>query len=243
MRHPLLALADVHRLTTVTRGRTLDAYVFDHHRSAFAIWCHAARELGTPLTLVTLDRHMDLGTPAHRAPDHRAPLEALDLFARHRLAPSNDDHIVAAFDSGALDGAVVVARSHAPPSLDAFRPYRSPSGIAHPFAFSPSVQALGDDAHRQVERAGPIALDIDLDAFTDPSPHEVDVVVPWARDKLAGWLRPPGSEAFWADVLAKAAVVTIAREPYHCGGFAAGARLWLDFAEVFFGELLETDAP
>lgn len=243
MRHPLLALADVHRLTTVTRGRTIDVYVFDHHRTAFTIWTHAAQALGAPLTLVTLDRHMDLGTPAAVAPRFTEPLRQLDAFARHELAPSNDDHIVAATESGAIADAVVVARSHEPASLARFRPLLDRTGTLHRFAFAPGPARLGADAHVLVREAGHIALDIDLDAFTTPSDGDPEELLAWDRAAITRWLQPPGSGSWWDELLARTAVVTIAREPYHCGGFARGAQLWRDFSAAFFVDLLRADEP
>ena len=51
------------------------------------------------------------------------------------------------------------------------------------------------------------------------------------------------ADAFWDVVLPRVAVVTIAREPYHCGGFRLGAQLWRDFSAVFFGGLLGVEEP
>lgn len=243
MAHPLLALADVHRLTTEVRGRPLEAYLFDHHRSAFAVWCHTAATLGAPLTLVTLDRHMDLGTPAAAPPDHRAPLAELDQFARHRLAPANDDHVVAALEAGALADVVVVARSHAPPSLDRFRPYRDARGGTHRFAFARAPAALGPEAFELIREAKAIVLDVDLDCFTTLSDGHPDEVLGWDSALIDSWLRPPGSGPLWDELLARVSLVTVAREPYHCGGFDRGARLWLAFSGPFFQQLLGTDPP
>ena len=244
MRHPLLALADVHRLTTVAFGRTLDVYLFDHHRTAFTVWCHEAARRGRALTLVTLDRHMDLNPPRHLPPPFDAPLEQLDLFARHRLAPSNDDHIPAALEAGAIGDALVVARSHPPPSLETFRPYIGAAAVRHEVEFAPTIARTSP---AQVEwlrgREGPIVLDIDLDCFTTMSDGDPDDVLTWDADQILRWLTPPGSEPFWALLRERVEVVTLAREPYHCGGFARGAKLWTAFAEVFFERLLGADAP
>jgi hypothetical protein len=67
--------------------------------------------------------------------------------------------------------------------------------------------------------------------------------VPWDAELIEAFLCPPGSERFWDAVLARAALVTIAREPYHCGGLERGARLWLAFAEVFFRRVLGAPPP
>ena len=67
--------------------------------------------------------------------------------------------------------------------------------------------------------------------------------MPWDADHIEAFLRPPDSGPFWELLFARTRLVTIAREPYHCGGLSRGARLWLDFAEVFFRRLLGVPAP
>jgi len=240
---PTLSLADVHRVTTEIRGRTVDVFIFDHHRSAFALWCLAAARLGRPLTLVTLDRHFDLQPPRAAAPDHRSPLEALDLFARHRLAPSNDDHIRAAMEAGALCDGLFIARSHQPADFDALQDWTDPHGRAHRCLSARTVAERRSACDAFVEASQDIALDLDLDCFTTRSDGHPDEVLAWDRERIDAFLRPPGSDAFWSAVLERTRVATLAREPFHCGGFAQGARLWLDFAEVFFERLLGVPQP
>ncbi|MBI5544373.1 MAG: hypothetical protein HY901_10815, partial [Deltaproteobacteria bacterium] len=65
----------------------------------------------------------------------------------------------------------------------------------------------------------------------------------WDAEHIDAFLRPPDSERFWGPVLERTRLVTLAREPYHCGGLERGARLWRDFSEVFFGRLLGVPAP
>lgn len=235
-----LVLADVHRVTCPVAGAERDVFLFDHHRTAFTLWAQAARRRG-PLTLLTLDRHMDLETPRAAAPRCDAPLEELDRFARFSLSPRNDDHVVAAMEAGALAGAAVVARSHEPRSIDAFRPWRDATGASHPCAFAPTLERAGPDLLALLDAAPAIALDVDLDCFTTRSDGHLDEVVPWDRALIEEFLLPPGFD--WPRVLAKVELVTIAREPYHCGGFARAARLWADFAAVFFERLLRVPQP
>ena len=240
---PFLALADVHRVTTRVGGRACDVFIFDHHRTAFTLWSLAAKAHGGPLTLLTLDRHMDLGISAQLPPAFDAPVEALDAFARHRLAPSNDDHIVSAMEAGAISDAAVIARSHAPADLNVFKPYVDRAGRRHPVAFSRDVDSIGDEILHRVARADAIALDVDLDCFTTLSDGHPDEVIPWDQEQIDSFLRPPGSEIFWTEALSRTRVITIAREPYHCGGFDRSALLWRAFAEVFFRRLLGVPAP
>lgn len=238
-----LALADVHRVTTEVGANRLEIRVFDHHRTAFTLWSRAAAALGRAPTLLTLDRHMDFGTPTRAPPPHDAPLPELDAYARHVLATSNDDHIVAAMQAGAIGDAVVVARSHEPPDLQAFRPYVDPSGRTHRCRFAPTLGALLAAREPLLDDAAELVLDVDLDCFTTRSDGHPDEVLPWDAARIDAFLRPPGAETFWPSVLARVRLVTIAREPFHCGGFERGARLWLDFSEVFFRRLLGVPAP
>jgi hypothetical protein len=236
-------LAHVHRVTTRAAGKPLELFVFDHHRGAFSLWALAAQELGSPLTLVTLDRHMDLERPKAEAPELAAGAEALDRFARELLSPRNDDHVVAALEAGAIGDALVVARSHQPPSLAAFAPYVDRRGKPHEFAFARTLDTLEADAYRLLERSEAIALDIDLDCFTTLSDGHLDEVLTWDEELIDAFLRPPDSEELWRLLLDRVALVTIAREPYHCGGFQRGAALWMSFARVFFGRLLGVPLP
>lgn len=239
--NPLLSLAHVHRVTTRLGARTLEVFVFDHHRGAFPLWAWAAQRWG-PLTLVTLDRHMDLEPPASAPPPLDRPLEELDRHARWSLSPRNDDHVVAALEAGALGDALVVARSHLPASLEAFRPYRDRAGRAHEVRFARTIEeALGEQAF--LGAAARVALDVDLDCFTTLSDADPEEVVPWDAEHIDAFLRPPDSEAFWEALLGRTQLITIAREPYHCGGLGRGARLWGAFAEVFFERLLGVPAP
>jgi hypothetical protein len=241
--NPLLWLAHVHRVTTRVGGAQREVFIFDHHRSAFTLWAHAVQRRGRPLTLVTLDRHMDLGRPAATPPPLEAELAALDGYARLSLGPANDEHVVAAMEAGAIGDALVVARSHEPPSLAAFRPYVDAAGRRHRCGFARTIDLIDEPALELVLQAEAIALDIDLDCFTTLSDGHPDEVLAWDADQIDGFLRPPGWERFWTPLLERCELVTVAREPYHCGGFTRGARLWLAFAEVFFERLLGVPPP
>jgi hypothetical protein len=243
MSNDTLALADVHRVTTEVGSKTLEIRLFDHHRTAFTLWSRVAAELGRPPTLLTLDRHMDLGTPTTLAPPATSPLPTLDAFARHELAVANDDHIVAAMQAGAVGDAIIVARSHQPPSLRAFQPFVDAAGRTHQCSFAPTLASLLARREPLLEDAAELVLDIDLDCFTTRSDGHMDEVIPWDADLIDAFLQPPGAAPFWASVLARTRLVTIAREPFHCGGFERAARLWLAFSEVFFRRVLGVPAP
>jgi hypothetical protein len=237
-----LRLAHVHRVTTRITGTQRDLFVFDDHRAAFTLWSSAASEAG-PLTLLSFDRHLDLETPSVPPPDLASPLAELDRYARESLSPRNDEQIVAALENGALADVALVARSHAPASLEAFHPYRDARDCEHRVAIARSLDDAGAELTSLVEGAERLALDIDLDCFTTLSDADPEEVVPWDREHIDGFLRPAGSENFWSAALERTRLVTIAREPYHCGGLERCARLWSEFSEVFFHRLLGVPAP
>ncbi len=239
-------LPHVHRVTTRARGRPLEVFVFDHHRGAFSLWALAAQAQGGPLALVSFDRHFDLERPASPPPGAASPLEALEGYARLRLSAANDDHVVAAMEAGSIGDAALFARSHAPkepPFPGRFQPYVDARGRPHFCHVAKGPDDAGPELLAWLERAGPVALDIDLDCFTTLSDGQPDEVVPWDAELIDAYLRPPGSERLWGALLERVAVITLAREPYHCGGFSRGAKLWLAFCEVFFRGVLGVPAP
>ena len=238
----LLWLAHVHRVTTRLGGRAVDLFVFDHHRAAFPLWAHFAQQ-GGPLTLLSLDRHLDLERPQAPPPPLSSPLQALDEYARWSLSPRNDDHLVAAMEAGALGDAALIARSHAPSTLAQMNPYRDAAGRAHRLAVARTVEEAGPQILALVQGASRLALDVDLDCFTTLSDAHPDEVIPWDEGHIEAFLRPPDCEELWKAVLAKVRVITLAREPYHCGGLERGARLWGAFSQVFFARLLGVPAP
>jgi hypothetical protein len=239
-------LAHTHRVTTRVRGRPLELFVFDHHRTAFSLWALAAKALGGPLRLVSLDRHFDLERPQSPPPDIARPIEELDDYARLRLSPKNDDHILAAMEAGAIGDGALFARSHTPRSVPfpgGFTPYVDARGKPHHCHFARSPDEAPPALLEWLSRAGPVALDVDLDCFTTLSDGHLDEVLIWDEELIDAFLRPPGSQPFWDALLERTALVTLAREPYHCGGLERGARLWLAFSEVFFRGVLGVPPP
>lgn len=243
MRHPTLALADVHRATTELDGRIVDVFIFDHHRTAFTLWCHAAKERGGALTLLTLDRHFDFEPAPADVPAFTSSLAELDLFARHRLEPSNDNHVRAAMQSGAIDDALAIARSHAPSDLGTLALWHDADGRAHRLIDAPTLDRRPSTFDDALDQAHALVFDVDLDCFTTRSDAHPDEVLAWDGERIEAFLAPPGTEHFWAAVRKKTQLITLAREPFHSGGFAQAARLWLDFSEVFFERILRVPAP
>lgn len=227
------------------------AFVFDPHRLALPCWAEVTR--AGPALLVTLDRHFDTVPPA-RPPAPGLSVEALDAHAREQLDPRNLDHVLAAMAAGVVSDALVVARARPVGALTDAR-WVDPSGVAHELVCAPTVDGLaaefgtplaspeGKRAQALLARAERVLLDVDLDCFTTPSDADPTTVVPWPLELIRDYVRPRGSEAFWAAVLGKCVGFTFAREPGHCGGLVAGGRLFERACTVLFEELLHTDLP
>lgn len=248
-----LRLAGVIRLSLAGGRGPTDAYVFDPHRLALPAWACALGEAGGPALLVTLDRHLD--TVAPRAPEavppREAGLRALDEHARWALDVRNYDHILAAMEAGLVGDALLIARTR-PRGAFTGETYVDTRGRAHRLVAVPTVDraaeaftspAPGDAVREVLERAGRVLLDVDLDCFTSLSDADPTTVLPWPRDVIREFLLPEGSEPFWDAVLEKAAALTLAREPHHCGGLLASGALFRDVAEVLFRELLHAEPP
>ncbi len=258
---PMAPSHDAARLAGITRlslrgGRgPTSAWVFDPHRLALPAWA-AALEGQPPALLVTLDRHFDLVPPEAPAavPDRSAGLRAIDEHARWSLTIRNTDHVVAAMEAGIVGDVLAIARA-SPVGAHAGESWTDRRGGVHRLLRARTVDQLAADwgtpsatpEAKQLadwlEGGGPVLLDVDLDCFTTPSDADPTSILPWPRELIRDFLLPPDSEPFWEAVLGRCVALTLAREPYHCGGLAAGARLFLDVGEVLFRELLRVDVP
>lgn len=239
------------RLSLLGRGPH-DGFLFDPHRLALPCWSLALGERRNAL-LVTLDRHLDLAEPAAPPPDASVGMLALDEFARRQLSVRNEDHVLAAMEAGLIGDAIVVARSRPRGAVDGTS-WTDRHGKVHRLLITPTVERIAEDfahatsgpaAHARalLEDASDVVLDFDLDCFTTLSDADLTQVVPWTRPLIRDHVLPEGSAAFWEAVLGKCRALTLAREPYHCGGVIASNRLFEDAAEVVFRELLGADLP
>lgn len=238
-------LAGVTHLTVNGRGPR-DAFVFDPHRLALPCWALA----GEGSLLVTLDRHFDLVEPTEKPGRGLSPLE-LDDFARRRLDVRNTDHVLAAMEAGVVGDVIAIARAR-PRGCFQGDTYVDALGGRHAVVTAPTVDVVNGQLGRTPEsmaltellsRAPRVLLDVDLDCFTTPSDADPTSVVPWTEELIRGFLRPLGSDPLWHALLEKCAVLTIAREPLHCGGVVAAGRLFETVASVLFEELLHADLP
>lgn len=235
-----LRLAGVTRLDVRSPRAALDVFVFDPHRLALPCWALALEGTKAPARLLTLDRHFDLVPPGAPPPPRGADLEALDRYARWQLDVRNYDHVVAAMELGLVGDVVALARAHPAGAIAAH--WTDRGGALHAIDRAPTLDAwLQRGGRLPFDR--PVLLDLDLDCFTSPSDADPTTAVPWPVELVREYLLPPGSHLFWDDLLPRVAAVTIAREPFHCGGLVAGGRLFESFAQVFFRELLGADLP
>jgi hypothetical protein len=235
-----LKLAGVTRLSLHGRGPK-DAFVFDPHRLALPCW-GLALEHKPPALLITFDRHLDLVAPRVQVP-HRPDVRQLDELARWQLDERNVDHILAAMEAGLLTDALVIARSRPVGAREGGAWIDSRNGH-HEVRVVPSLERLDASWFRgAVESADSIILDFDVDCFTSLGETDPTDVVPWPMEAIRSFILPEGSEDLWSAVLAKTWVLTIAREPYHCGGLIPAGRLFEALAQVLFVELLGADLP
>lgn len=207
----------------------------------------------TPAVLLTLDRHFDLVPPRH-PPARGLGIEALEAHTRASLDVRNVDHVLAAMEAGVVAHAICLARAR-PVGAEEGPSWTDSRGERHELVRAATIDALSQDfgrpaaspearrAHRLLEEAAHVLLDVDLDCFTTPSDADPTAVIPWPEEAIRQHLLPRGSEAFWQLVLSKCVALTLAREPLHCGGLLQSGRLFEALASVLFGELLETDLP
>jgi hypothetical protein len=151
------------------------------------------------------------------------------------------DHILAAVEAGHVGDVVAIARSW-PRGATPRTSYTDRRGQTHAVQCAPTLEAFLDGGGR-LPPDGPVLVDLDLDCFTTQSDAEPRAVLSWPQALIRDHLLPEGSEAFWADVLARTVAVTLAREPYHCGGLLAQGRLLEAAAPVLFTEWLGASLP
>lgn len=220
-------------------------FVFDPHRLALPCWAAVAQ--GTPALLLTLDRHFDTVAPK-ASPPKGLSVEEYERFARDHLDHRNFDHVLAAMEAQVISDAIIVARARPVGAV-------TTDWHGHEVISAPTLDLLtaewgtalatpeGKRAHAAVERASAIILDVDLDCFTTPSDADPTTIVPWSLELIRDFVRPRGSEPFWAEVLGKCVGFTFAREPSHCGGLIAAGRLFEHASQVLFAELFQADLP
>jgi hypothetical protein len=239
-------LAGVITLSLAGRGPKV-AFVFDPHRLALPCWALAAHG-SAPALLITLDRHFDLVPPKVKTPPGLSVLE-LDAHARRALDVRNYDHILAALDAGVITDVIAIARASPVGSFEGslWQGHQLVRGrTVDSFSADFGTERASPEAKQAlalISQAPRIVLDVDLDCFTSSSDADPTTVLPWPQSVIREYLMPLGSEAFWAAVLPKCVALTLAREPNHCGGLIAGARLFEAAAQVLFTELLHTDLP
>jgi hypothetical protein len=198
---------------------------------------------------------MDLLPPRHAdpVPDRAEGVLALDHHARLNLDVRNVDHILAGMEAGLIQDAIVVARTRLPGAAE--KAWVDRRGKHHALLTVPRLEALTDGfgtetpseqaraVAQMLEKHAVTLLDVDLDCFTTVSDADPTSVVPWPEELIRAFLMPEGSPRFWDAVLLRCAGLTVACEPYHCGGLVAAHRLFERVATVLFREILAAEMP
>lgn len=197
------------------QSRCVTVDLFDNHRLMF-FSILSNRKTDSPLNLISIDYHLDLVEPYE---SEKEKLLKLDLrsekevafFVWHNLNPLNDNHILSAAYLNLLSDIIILTKD-----TDTInRKYLDKDGKEH------NVY-LYNDCNSFVERIkmvkGNILLDIDLDYFVEKSrdqngneiikyePKRKDYTIFNKRAKLMQYCKD------------KLEMITIAREPEHCGG-------------------------
>ena len=245
-----MTIAGVTELSLGGRGPRR-GYVFDSHRLALPCWAVAVGR--GPAVLLTMDRHFDL-VPPREVPPRGLAGDELERFAWTRLDPKNVDHVLGAMEVGVVSHVIAVARMKPRGAVEG-PDWVDSSGARHELVRAATIDALSQDfgapsasdearrAHRVLDEAHAVLLDVDLDCFTTPSDADPTAILPWPAEAIRQHVLPRGSEAFWRLVLSKCVALTVAREPLHCGGLVPMGRLFEGVGAVVFKELLETDLP
>ncbi len=246
MNQTMLRLAGITHLGLSPKAGPREAFVFEPHRLALPAWAWALRDAPRPALLVTFDRHLDLAAPKV-LPPRDADVLMLDEYARQQLDVRNVDHVLAAMEAGLIGDAIVLGRMRPEGCVSGDR-WVDSRGATHRLLIAPSLDRLVNsplsvDAANLVTQTRSAVLDFDLDCFTTLCDADPLSVVPWPIELIREQLLPEGSQGFWDGLLPRCVGLTFARESAHCGGLAAGNRLFNDASKVIFEELLGVDLP
>ncbi len=143
--------------------------VVEFHHQVLPAWAELRKKSGKPPFLLTLDHHTDILRPRAEIPRGAENLESALKLLRH------DEHIVWAYESGLISGALVVSQEDFTPS-----PFPEAVRVCFDSGTWPSPQEVlnsSDQARRAAEcwfetcflsripfhPDGPYILDIDLD--------------------------------------------------------------------------------
>lgn len=212
--------------------RQKPVFVFKNHRTSFYYWCKARKRFGISdsFFVVTMDHHNDLFP---LLPEKITEIQALDLnnlvkvenFAKNKLKKLNDDYIFAAMEAGLIGDILIMSAE-----LPDIKEYTDSTSVKHkifhclwPGDLSGPRGLLTDSITKRnrelitsigYDKNGnpDIVLDIDLDFFTYYYCDNTYVIDEenfkdiFSDESLIWWIYD------------KARLITIAKEPWGCGG-------------------------
>ena len=197
------------------RDKSVIVDLFDDHRLMF-FSILSNRRTKSPLNLVSIDYHLDLAQPSK---SEKANLSKLDLesekevafFVWHHLNPLNDNHILSAAYLNLISDIIILTKDRDPKCSE----YRDKDGNKH------NVHSY-NDYNRFIENVelveDNIFLDIDLDYFVKKSrdSNDNEIIKYVLKEKDYAIFNKRGR--LMRHCKDKLEMVTIAREPEHCGG-------------------------
>lgn len=216
-------------------------FIFKNHRTSFYYWCKARKEFGISdsFFVVTMDKHNDLFP---LLPEKIAEIQTLDLnnlvkvedFVKNKLKKLNDDYIFAAMEAGVIGDILIMSPDVHALSL---KEYPDKLGRIHrifhciwPGDLSGTRGMLTDSIdpeNRELIRSigydtngnQNIALDIDLDFFTYFYCDKIYVI----REENFKDIFSDDCLIWW--IYNRARLITIAKEPWACGGAQNSKRI------------------
>lgn len=171
-------------------GMKRETIVVDSHNKVLSAWADHRRDLGRAPRLLTLDRHTDTSRPFRKyLRENQSDIPASRLVAeidfnrpetveRAVSLLGNDEHVVAAIESGIVSSALVLAHNARDTDLATYRDHRIVcrevrdgewDRVIESEILARAIEGFGrilGEAGEKGLREGEYILDIDLDYFT-----------------------------------------------------------------------------
>jgi len=223
-------------VTGTSASQSINVYAFDNHR--FLFYALATFDYTfpppekidfLPLTLISFDYHCDLVPPYNVDITNLGKVNLTDrkdvaFFTWNSLSPQNDNHIKSAMYLNMLSDAFILCKEE----RDNNDPFVDQNGNTHNIDVFTNFENFKNEI---LQIRGGIVLDIDLDYFmdkrTDQDGHERNYIDNYKKYMI--FFRSPAND--WLKIIAdKIKLITIAKEPGHCGSMVN--------SNILFNELL-----
>jgi hypothetical protein len=207
--------------------------VFDNHRFLFYSLA-TYTEKRKPLTLISLDYHQDLAPISdHETLDLRAlnldDIKEVAFFCWNHINPLNDSHILSAVYLGMIQDVFILCKDRDEVDVE----YKDMQEVNHKVkSFRSETEFL-----KAIKAANTnIAFDIDLDYFIDRQDGDGNVFSELHDDRFS--VIDCQSDLLQS-LYGKIKLLTIAKEPEHCGGTLISNRIFqIVHDKLFNGHLL-----